>query len=100
MHSYLQGASANPTAIDVWAESESDTLRRQPPGAGRLVLYPGDQGGAEFAISDELDRAGAPSSFSSSTRSTSSCLVDLSAGRSYAAEAALAATASPLHGRR
>src|SRR5690349_2492009 len=54
MHSFLQGTVGQPYGVDVWAESESDALRLQPPGAGRLVLYPGDQGGAEFSFSDAL----------------------------------------------
>jgi hypothetical protein len=95
MHSFLQGTVGQPYGVDVWAESESDTLRRQPPGAGRLVLYPGDQGGAEFSFSDALVERCAKL-FIELDEQYELCLVDLSAGRSYAAEAALAATASPL----
>jgi hypothetical protein len=95
MHSFLQGSVGQPYGVDVWAESESDTLRLQPPGAGRLVLYPGDQGGAEFSISEALIERCAQL-FLELDEQYELCLIDLSAGRSYAAEAALAATARPL----
>ena len=35
--------------IDVWADSERARCAAGPPGAGRLVLCPGDRGGGEFA---------------------------------------------------
>jgi hypothetical protein len=95
MHSFLQGSVGQPYGVDVWAESESDTLRLQPPGAGRLVLYPGDQGGAEFSISEALIERCAQL-FLELDEQYELCLIDLSAGRSYAAEAALAATARPV----
>jgi hypothetical protein len=79
----------------VWAESESDTLRLQPPGAGRLILYPGDQGGAEFSIDETLVERCAKL-FLELDEQFELCLIDLSAGRSYAAEIALAATALPV----
>lgn len=94
LHSYLRGTVAEPQQLDVWSESERNSLRARPPGAGRLVLVPGDAGGGEFAshpdvvgrcaklllrLQEEFDL----------------CLIDLSAGRSYATEIVLAATAEP-----
>jgi hypothetical protein len=93
LHSYLQGSAGQPYALDIWAESESDTLRHQPPGAGRLVLYPGDRGGAEFSTSAELVERCARLLLDLDEQ-YELVLVDLSAGRSYAVEVALAATAS------
>ncbi|WP_306207865.1 SCO2523 family variant P-loop protein [Actinoplanes sp. RD1] len=94
LHDYFLGHAEEPRHIDVWVESERDALRTRPAGAGMLTLFPGDHGGGEFRataemvercvrlfrrIEDEFDLA----------------VVDLSAGRSYATEIALAATAHP-----
>jgi hypothetical protein len=95
MHSFLQGTIGQPYRVDVWAESESETLRTQPPGAGRLVLYPGDRGGADFSIDKTLIERCA-NLFLELDEQYELCLIDISSGRSYAAEIALAATASPL----
>jgi hypothetical protein len=94
LHSYLRGRVAEAHSIDVWYESDRDSLRGQPTNAGRLVLYPGDAGGGEFPgdptvigrCVDLLLRAEEEFEF---------CLVDLSAGRSYAIDIVLAATADP-----
>src|SRR5215510_13218465 len=45
VHSYLRGETSEPQALDVWSESDREVLRGQPPGAGRLVILPGDAGG-------------------------------------------------------
>lgn len=42
LHSYLQGTLNEPEQLDVWSESDRTSLRHRPPGAGRLVLLPGD----------------------------------------------------------
>jgi hypothetical protein len=94
LHSYLQGAVPEAQRLDIWTESERDCLRDRPPGAGRLVLLPGDSGGGEFVTNcDVVQRC---------TRlllrleeEFDLCLIDLSAGRSYATEIALATTAEP-----
>src|SRR5262245_23781919 len=49
LHSYLRGETIQPHRLDVWAESDRPSLRGRLPGAGRLVLMPGDEGGGEFA---------------------------------------------------
>jgi hypothetical protein len=93
LHSYLRGeAGDQPMRLDVWDESDRSGLRGRPPGAGRLVLFPGDKGGGEFASTPEtVDRCidlllRVEEEFELS-------IVDLSAGRSYATEIALAVTA-------
>ncbi|WP_432833795.1 SCO2523 family variant P-loop protein [Dactylosporangium sp. CA-092794] len=92
LHSYLLGRTDRPYSVDVWAESEGDTLRRQPPGSGRLALFPGDRAGGEFPTSDETV-ARCADLFLSLEEQYDVVLVDLSAGRSYAVETVLAATA-------
>ncbi|MEV6344956.1 SCO2523 family variant P-loop protein [Actinoplanes sp. NPDC051851] len=97
MHSYLmeqdhQAAVEEPRRIDIWNRSARASLRNRPPGAGQLMLFPGDQDGGEFrpdkealrrcirlllALDEEFDM----------------CLIDLSAGRSYATQMVLEATA-------
>jgi hypothetical protein len=79
---------------DVWQHSDRASLRQRPPGTGRLVLVPGDAGGGEFAIDDGMvDRC--IDLFLRLHSEFEVVLVDLSAGRSYAAEIVIAATTSP-----
>ncbi len=94
LHSYLQGVRSEPRKIEVWKESDRHSLRRRPALAGRLVLLPGDLGGAEFAATAEIvDRCARL--FRDLEEEFDLTLVDLSAGRSYATEIVLAATARP-----
>lgn len=95
MHSYLRGQQPEPHRLDVWDESERENVRGRPDGAGQLVLLPGDRGGGEFA-------APTPDTVRRCVRlllrlheEFDICLLDLSAGRSFATEVALAATAQP-----
>ena len=79
---------------DVWQHSDRASLRQRPPGTGRLVLVPGDAGGGEFTIDDDMvDRC--IDLFLRLHSEFEVVLVDLSAGRSYAAEIVIAATTSP-----
>jgi hypothetical protein len=94
LHSYLHGDTATPHSLEVWDESEADSLRGQPSGAGRLVLYPGDKGGGEFSRTDEMVGR-CVDLFLRLEEEYDLCLVDLSAGRSYAVDLVLAATAGP-----
>ncbi|GAA1828191.1 SCO2523 family variant P-loop protein [Luedemannella flava] len=92
LHSYLLGRTDQPHEVDVWSETDRSELRNWPPNAGRLVLLPGDRNGGEFAAnSDVVERC--VRLFNRLKEDYDVCLVDLSAGRSYAAQIALAATA-------
>ncbi|SDS48704.1 SCO2523 family variant P-loop protein [Actinoplanes derwentensis] len=94
LHGYLVGGGPDPRQINVWAESQREALRGRPPGTGRLTLVPGDVGGSEFSsgpgIVDRCARL-----FQRLDEEYDLILVDLSAGRSYATEIVLAATALP-----
>ncbi|MFC4535464.1 SCO2523 family variant P-loop protein [Sphaerisporangium dianthi] len=94
LHSYLLNKAPEPHRIDVWTESDREGLRAKPAGAGRLVFLPGDVGGGEFPIKpDVVGRC--VRLFTRLREEFDLCLVDLSAGRSYAAHMVLAATAQP-----
>ncbi|GAA4683650.1 SCO2523 family variant P-loop protein [Phytohabitans rumicis] len=94
LHSYLRGLVSDPHAVDIWSESDRHSLRGRPAGAGRLVLYPGDASGGEFATDTEVVRR-CVRLFLRLEEEFELTFVDLSAGRSYATEIVLAATAMP-----
>jgi hypothetical protein len=94
LHSFLQARVAEPHRVDVWTESDRPGLRDKPPGAGRLVLLPGDEGGGEFGIGPDVVQRCA-NLFLRLEEEFECCLIDLSAGRSYATELVLAVTALP-----
>jgi Mrp family chromosome partitioning ATPase len=94
LHSYLKGVVPEAQRLDVWTESERDSLRSRPLGAGRMVLFPGDSGGGEFAASSDVVQRCARL-LSRLEEEFDLVLVDLSAGRSYATEIVLASTAEP-----
>jgi hypothetical protein len=94
LHSYLQGKLNEPEQLNVWLESDRTSLRNPPPGAGRLVLLPGDASGGEFASSQDIVQR-CLILFLRLEEEFELCLIDLSAGRSYATEIVLAATAEP-----
>lgn len=93
-HSYLHGRSPEEELWDVWHNSDRPDLRQRPPGTGRLALVPGDAGGGEFSFdNDAVSRC--IDLFLRLHSEFEVVLVDLSAGRSYAAEMVIAATAAP-----
>ena len=93
-HSYLQGRSHSEEIWDVWQHSDRMSLRQRPPGTGRLSLVPGDAGGGEFSFDDStVERC--IDLFLRLHSEFEVVLVDLSAGRSYAAEIVIAATSQP-----
>ena len=94
LHSYLHGEVTEPRQVDVWAESDRSGLRDRPAGAGRLALLPGDLGGGEFPAEPAMVNR-CVELFLRLAGEFEFCLVDLSAGRSYATELVLAATADP-----
>ncbi|WP_371778928.1 SCO2523 family variant P-loop protein [Streptosporangium subroseum] len=94
LHQYLQGELVEPHRIDVWAEGNPRTLGARPSGAGRLVLFPGDGGGGEFNMNgDVVERCA--KLLMRLQEEFDICLMDLSAGRSHAAEMVLTTTARP-----
>jgi hypothetical protein len=92
MHSYLQGALAEPQRLEIWNESDRRSLRARPFGAGRMVLLPGDANGGEFVATPEIIER-CCKLFLRLDEEFDLCLVDLSAGRSHALEMVLTATA-------
>lgn len=93
-HSYLLGRSPAEELWDVWRHSDRPNLRQRPPGTGRLVLVPGDANGGEFSSNPAVvDRC--IDLFLRLHSEFEVVLVDLSAGRSYAADIVIAATSSP-----
>jgi hypothetical protein len=93
-HSYLQGRSHSEEVWDVWEHSGRTSLRQRPPGTGRLALVPGDAGGGEFSFDDDtVERC--IDLFLRLHGEFEVVLVDLSAGRSYAADIVIAATSAP-----
>ncbi|GLZ75813.1 DNA-binding protein [Actinorhabdospora filicis] len=94
MHRYLRGFDGvdEPQAIDIWGETERQGLRNRPDGSGNLVLFPGDEGGGEFASNKDVV-ARCVRLFTRLEEEFSMVLVDLSAGRSYATHIVLQALA-------
>ncbi|WP_367323174.1 SCO2523 family variant P-loop protein [Streptomyces sp. HUAS ZL42] len=92
LHSYLNGETSEPMRVDVWARTEHFVLRDKPDRSGRLVLLPGDRSGGEF-VTDEENLHRCVDLILRLKREFDVIVVDLSAGRSYAMDLALAATA-------
>ena len=93
LHDYLRGVAPVARCVDVWAESSRE-LPRRPPGGGMLTLLPGSNGGSEFPIDKAtVDRC--VDLFVRLDEVYDLCVVDLSAGRSFAVELVLQATARP-----
>ncbi|MEV6842216.1 SCO2523 family variant P-loop protein [Actinoplanes sp. NPDC051411] len=94
LHSYLFGRVPAPRRVNVWTETQREVLRSRPAGAGRLTLLPGDSGQGEFSSTPEIvDRC--TELLVRMDEEFDLVIIDLSAGRSYATEIVLAATARP-----
>jgi hypothetical protein len=93
-HSYLNNRAPVEELWDVWQHSERTSLRQRPPGTGRLALVPGDEGGGEFSFDNAVVER-CVDLFLRLHSEFEVVLVDVSAGRSYAAEIVIAATSSP-----
>ncbi|GAA3818071.1 SCO2523 family variant P-loop protein [Streptomyces phyllanthi] len=94
LHSYLVGEVGEPVRVDIWSRTEHPVLRDRPGGSGRLVLLPGDVSGGEFATDQETLRR-CVDLMLDLTSEFDVVIVDLSAGRSYAMDMVLEATARP-----
>lgn len=92
LHSYINGVAADPRQFDVWQNSSRNHLRTANTRAHRLVLFPGDRGGAEFPYSVERVKR-CIELFIKLDAEFDVCVVDLSSGRSVAVEMVLKATA-------
>lgn len=93
-NSYMLGRAATEEFCDVWRHSDRSDLRQRPPGTGRLVLVPGDASGSVFSSEPAMiDRC--VDLFLRLHSEFEVVFVDLSAGRSYAADIVMAATSSP-----
>ncbi|MGB3437381.1 MAG: SCO2523 family variant P-loop protein [Actinophytocola sp.] len=88
LHSYLQGRVVEPKRLDLWTTSDRSALRTRPVGSGALTLLPGDRGGGEFALTKDVTRR-CTELFLRLEEEFDICLVDLSAGRSFAVDLAL-----------
>ncbi|MFG1797403.1 SCO2523 family variant P-loop protein [Nocardia sp. NPDC049149] len=95
LHSYLLGETGVATRIDVRTASDRPALRRLGPRAGKLALYPGDEGGAEFLTAENAVVTRCAELLLALEQEFKVVLVDLSAGRSVALELVLKATAMP-----
>ena len=94
LHSYLEGETAEPVRIDVWRRTERPSLHSRPARSGRLVLFPGDIGGGEIAAGEDgLERC--VDLLLKLDAEFDLTVVDLTAGRSYAVDMVLTATAHP-----
>ncbi|MET9388374.1 SCO2523 family variant P-loop protein [Streptomyces sp. NPDC002928] len=92
LHSYLKGETGEPLRVDIWARTEHYVLRDKPDRSGRLVLLPGDRSGGEF-VTDTENLHRCVDLILRLKREFNVIVVDLSAGRSYAMDLALAASA-------
>lgn len=99
LHSYLLGNIASPTRLDVRTNTDRAALRTAQARAGRLVLLPGDEGGAEFLSADEQMVERCARLLMELEQEFRVTIVDLSSGRSAAVEIVLRATAQQLLSR-
>ncbi|MCM6774227.1 SCO2523 family variant P-loop protein [Nocardia sp. CDC159] len=100
VHRYLLGRSGTAARVDVGSATDRIELRRIGSRAGRLVLLPGDEGGAEFLSLDNAVVQRCTELLVALEQEFKVVVVDLSAGRSAALEIALRATAMPQLRRR
>ncbi|GAA0456968.1 DNA-binding protein [Paractinoplanes deccanensis] len=95
LHRYLRHEAAAPERVDVWERTSQSALRRRPADAGRLVLVPGDEGGAAFTPESPPDPRRCADLFRALDAEFGLCLVGLGSGRGPAVESILRATAGP-----
>lgn len=95
LHSYLLKGEGNAARFDVRGTTDRIALRKMRTRTGKLVLFPGDDGGAEFNSVNENVVNRCAALLVDLEQEFKVCIVDLSAGRSLAMELALRATAAP-----
>lgn len=100
VHSYLLGQSGTAARVDVGTATDRAELKRQGPRSGRLVLFPGDEGGAEFLTASDEVVTRCAELLVALEQEFRVVVVDLSAGRSAALQLVLEATALPQLRRR
>ncbi|GAA2047825.1 SCO2523 family variant P-loop protein [Catenulispora yoronensis] len=88
LHSYIKGDTTEPLRVDVRKATERQQLQERLSGSGKLTLFPGDVGGAEFHITEDYIKT-AVRLFQAVEREFDVCIVDLSAGRSAALDMSL-----------
>jgi len=95
LHEYFQGSVSEPETVSIWDASDRNSIRNRPAGTGRMVLVPGDAGAGEFSgpFTIMADRCRRLLRWASSEFDLT--IVDLSAGRSFALQLALAVTGGP-----
>ncbi|MGC5334952.1 SCO2523 family variant P-loop protein [Micromonospora sp. DT62] len=94
LHQYLRGEIPAPAQLDAWGAFKRPSMRRRPTGSGQLVVLPGQRNGSDFGFTNDIAKRCAEL-FLRLEEEFDLTLVDLSAGRSYASQLALAATATP-----
>jgi hypothetical protein len=99
LHSYILGEATEPFRVDIRKATERASLQERPPGSGKLTLFPGDIGGAEFHLTDSHIKA-AMKLFGDVEREFDVCIVDLSAGRSAALDMSLNAISPRLRKKK
>ncbi|MCU1640819.1 SCO2523 family variant P-loop protein [Nocardia sp.] len=95
LHSYMLGDNGSAARLSVRSETDRPELRHSRHPSGRLVLFPGDAGGAEFASADEAMVRRCAELLATCEQEFDVTIVDLSAGRSIALTLVLRATAMP-----
>jgi len=100
LHSYLHGEIGTAARVDVRSATDRVALRKVAFRSGKLVLLPGDEGGAE-PVTSTVDMVGRCAQLLQALEQEFKVvIVDLSAGRSAALEIVLGATALPELRRR
>ncbi|NUR62393.1 MAG: ParA family protein [Catenulispora sp.] len=99
LHSYILGKVAEPARVDVRVVTERTALKERPPGSGKLSLFPGDVGGAEFHLTNDHIKK-AIDLFETVEREFDVAIVDLSAGRSSALDMSLQAVSPKVRPRK
>jgi len=95
LHSYLLDGTGVAKQLNVREVTDRLDLRKRSPRDGKLVLFPGDEGGGEFASIDDAMVQRCADLLTALESEFKVVIVDLSAGRSVAAQLALKATALP-----